>query len=59
MDYKLFDKKSSGRKVKNENVSNKELVEKLDQPIFRKLKKIRAHATFMNTIWVLILLIYN
>ena len=59
MDYKLFDKKSSGRKVKNENVSNKELAEKLGQPIFRKLKKRRAHATFMNTIWVLILLIYN
>ena len=55
----FFIKKSSGRKVKNENVSNKELAEELRQPIFRKFKKRRAHSAFMNTIWVLILLIYN
>ena len=36
MVYKLFYKKYSGRTVKNENISNKELAEELDKPIIRK-----------------------
>ena len=37
--YKLFDKKTSGGTVKNENISNKELAEELHKPIIKKFKK--------------------
>ena len=33
MVYKLFDKKTSGRGIKIENIPNKELVEELHKPI--------------------------
>ena len=39
MAYKFFDKKASGGAIKNEIISNKELVEQLQKPITRKLKK--------------------
>ena len=39
MVYKYFDKKASGGTVKNENISNKELVKELHKPIIRKFNK--------------------
>ena len=39
MVYKYFDKKTSGRGIKNEIISNKELADKLQRPIIRKSKK--------------------
>ena len=36
MDYKCFDKKTSGGAVKNESVSNQELAEELHKPIIKK-----------------------
>ena len=39
MIYKFFDKKSSSVTVKNEIISNKELIEELHKPIIRKLEK--------------------
>ena len=39
MVYKIFDKKTTGRTVKNENISNKELAEELPKPIIKKFKK--------------------
>ena len=39
MGYKVFDKKPSGRAIKNEIISNKELAEELHKPIVRKFKK--------------------
>ena len=36
MIYKYFDKKSSGGTIKNEIISNKELMGKLDKPVIRK-----------------------
>ena len=35
--YNFFDKKASGRTVKNENISNKKLAEELHKPIIKKL----------------------
>ena len=37
--YNFFDKKASGSDIKNENISKKELGEKLNKPIIRKLFK--------------------
>ena len=51
MVYKFFDKKTSGRGIKNENISNKELAEKLHKPIIRKFKKRKVHSCFMGNIW--------
>ena len=51
MIYKFFDKKTSGRGIKNENISNKELAEKLHKPIIRKFKKRKVHSCFMDNIW--------
>ena len=36
---------------KNENISNKELVEELHKLIFRKFKKIKVHSPFVDNIW--------
>ena len=36
MVYKSFDKKASGRDIKNENMYNKELAEELNTPKIRK-----------------------
>ena len=39
MDYKSFDKQTSGETNENENMSNKELAEELHKLIIRKYKK--------------------
>ena len=36
MFYKIFDRKTAGGAVKNDNMSNKELAEELHKPIIRK-----------------------
>ena len=52
-------KKTSGRGIKNENISNKELAEKLNKEIIRKFEKRKVHSPFIDNIWGLILLICN
>ena len=37
--------------LKNENMSNKELAEKLHQPIIRKFRKRKVHSSFIDNIW--------
>ena len=51
MFYKFFDKKTSGSGIKNEIISNKELVEELHKPILRKFKQRKVHSTFIGNIW--------
>ena len=51
MVYKFFDKKTLGRTVKNENISNKELAEELHKPIIRKSKKRKVQSPFIDHIW--------
>ena len=43
MVYRFFDKKTAGSSIKDENMSNKELPEKLHKPIIRKFKKRKIH----------------
>ena len=45
MVYIFFDKKpsGSGRSIKYENISNKELAEELRKPIIRKFEKRKVH----------------
>ena len=50
--YKSFDKKTSGRGIKNENISNKELAEELHKPIIRKFERRKVHSPFIDKIWV-------
>ena len=47
MAYNFFDNKTSGSGIKNENVSNKELLEELHKPIIRKLKKRKVHSSLI------------
>ena len=49
--YKFFDKKTSDRGIKNENISNKKLAEELHKPIIRKCKKRKVDSTFIDNIW--------
>ena len=51
MVHNFFDKNTSGRTVKNEDISNKELAEDLQKPIIRKLNKRKARSTFIDNIW--------
>ena len=44
-------KKTTGRKVKNENVSKKECAEELHKSTIRKFKKRKVHSTFIDNIW--------
>ena len=39
MVYKISDKETSCRGIKNENMSNQQLAEELHRPIIRKFKK--------------------
>ena len=57
MNYKFFDKKSSGSGVANE--SNYQLGNELHKPIIRKFKKRKVYLSFRDNIWVLIWLICN
>ena len=50
MTYKFSDKSTFGNGIKNENTSNKELVEELHKPIVRKFKKRKIHSPFINNI---------
>ena len=51
MVYKLFDKKTFGRGIKNENISNKELAEELHKPIIRTFEKREVNSPFIDNIW--------
>ena len=51
MAYKFFDKKTSGSGVKNENIFNKELAEKLHRRIIKNLNKRKLHSAFIDVIW--------
>ena len=44
-------KKTSGGKVKKENISNKKFVEKLHKPTIRKFNKRKVHLPFTDNIW--------
>ena len=48
--YKYLDKKSSGRSIKNENISDKELRKELHKPIIRKISKLKVHLPFIDNI---------
>ena len=52
MVHKFLDKKTSGRAIKNENMSNKELAEELHKPIIKKFNKRKLHSFSINNIWV-------
>ena len=51
MVYNFFDDKTSGRTVKNEIISNIELVEELNKLIIRKFKKSKVHSPSLDSIW--------
>ena len=59
MVYIFFDEKTSGRPISNLIMSNKGLAEELHKPIIRKFKQRIVYLSFIDNIWVLILLIYN
>ena len=44
----MFDKKTCGSGIKNENMSNKQLAEKLHKPIIRKCEKGKVHSPFID-----------
>ena len=52
MVYKFFDKNTSGRGTKNENIPNKELVEELHKPLIRKFDTRKVQSPFIVNIWV-------
>ena len=47
MAYKIFDKKNSGKTVKNEITSNKELSEELHKPIIKENKRKEKYNLFL------------
>ena len=51
MVYKFFDGKTSGMGIKNENISNKEVVGDSDKQITRNFNKSKVHSIFIDNIW--------
>ena len=51
MVYKFFDEKTFGSGIENGNVSDKELVEELHEPIIRNSKKRKVYSSFIENIW--------
>ena len=50
MVYNFSDKETSGSGIKNQNISNKELVEELQKPIIRKFNKGKVYQSFIDNI---------
>ena len=44
-------KKTSGGRVKNDNISSKELAEELQKPNIKKFRKRKVHSSFIDNIW--------
>ena len=51
MVYTFFDKETSGRRIKNENIPNKELAKDFHKPIIRKSNKRKVLSPFIDNIW--------
>ena len=51
MIYNFFDKGTSSKTVKTENILNKELAEELYKPIIRKFEKRKIYSPFICNIW--------
>ena len=51
MVYKFFDKKTSGKGIKNDNISNKQLPGKLHKPVIKKFNKRKVQSRFIEDIW--------
>ena len=51
MVYKFFDKRTSGKGIKNENISNKKSTKQLCKPIIRTFHKRKEHSSFIDKIW--------
>ena len=47
----MFDKKASSEAVKNELMSNKELVEESHKPTIIKFEKRKVNSSFIDDIW--------
>ena len=50
MVYKFVDKKTTGRAIKNEIMSNKELAEELHKSIIRKFEKLKENSSLIDNI---------
>ena len=51
MVYKFFDKNTSGSGIKNDNILNKKLANKLHKPISRKLNKKSTITFYRQYLW--------
>ena len=51
MVYNIFDKKTSGSGIKNENMSDQQLAEELHKPIIKKFKKRKVQSSSIDNIW--------
>ena len=51
MDYKFFDKKSTGSGIKNQIIQNQQLANKLHKPIIREFSKRNIYSLFKDIIW--------
>ena len=51
MVYKFLDRKTCSSDIKNDSISNKELVDELHKPIIRKLTKRKVHLSVKDNVW--------
>ena len=51
MVYTLFDKKTSGNGIKNENMSDQQLAGEMHKLIIKKIKKRKVQSSFIDNIW--------
>ena len=47
----MWSNKFAGGSIKNKNVSDQQLTEKLHKPIILKFKKRKTHSYFIDNIW--------
>ena len=50
MVYTIFDQKTSGGSIKNDNMSNQHIAEELYKSVIRKFKK-KKNSPFIENIW--------
>ena len=52
MVYSIFEKKTCGGAVENENMSNQELAEELHKLSIKQFEKRKVHSSSIDNIWV-------
>ena len=51
MAYKFFKKKTTGKGIKNENMSDQQIAGEIHKQMFKKFRKTKVRSPFIDKVW--------